>query len=49
MTIRQRVEADRSVGLRNDLIVLRAIGRFGFGFGFGFLYESAARRIKDIP
>ena len=45
MTIRQRVEADRSVGLRNDLIVLRAIGRFGFGF----LYESAARRIKDIP
>jgi hypothetical protein len=47
MTIRQRVEADRSVGLRNDLIVLRAIGRFGFGFGF--LYESAARRIKDIP
>jgi hypothetical protein len=37
-------EADKSVGLRNDLAVPRAIGRFGFGF----LSESAAARIKDV-
>lgn len=38
------VEADKSVGFRNDLTVLRAIGRFGFAV----LYPSAACRIKDI-
>lgn len=40
----RQVESDRSVGFRNDLTVLRAIGRFGFAV----LYPSAAVRIKDI-
>jgi HK97 family phage major capsid protein len=39
------VEADRSVGFRNDITVVRVIGRFSFGF----LYSSAVVRIKDIP
>lgn len=38
------VEADRSVGFRNDITVVRVVGRFGFGF----LYPSAVARIKDV-
>lgn len=35
------VEADRSVGFRNDITVVRVLGRFAFGF----LYTHAAARI----
>lgn len=38
------VESDRSVGFRNDIVVVRVVGRFGFGF----LYPSAVARIKDV-
>jgi HK97 family phage major capsid protein len=38
------VEADRSVGFRNDLTLVRVVGRFGFAF----LYPSAVARIKDV-
>lgn len=36
-------DADPSVGFRNDITVVRAVG----GFGFGFLYPSAVARISD--
>ena len=39
------VEADRSVGFRNDITVVRVIGRFGFAC----LYASAVARIQDLP
>jgi HK97 family phage major capsid protein len=35
------VEADRSVGFRNDITVVRVVGRFAFGF----LYPSAVGRV----
>lgn len=38
------VEADRSVGFRNDITVVRVVGRFGFAF----LYPSAVARINDV-
>lgn len=37
------VEADRSVGFRNDITVVRVVGRFGFAFA----YTAAATRIID--
>ena len=39
------VETDRSVGFRNDITVVRVVGRFGFAF----LYQASVARIKDIP
>lgn len=38
------VEADRSVGFRNDITVVRVVGRFGFAF----LYASAVSRIRTV-
>ncbi|WP_377640101.1 phage major capsid protein [Oryzobacter terrae] len=39
------VEADRSIGFRNDITVVRVVGRFAFGF----LYASATARIREEP
>ena len=38
------VEADSSAGFRNDVTVVRVVGRFGFGH----LYQAAVARIRDV-
>jgi len=39
------VEAGLSVGFRNDITVVRVVGRFGFGF----LYTSPVVRFRALP
>jgi hypothetical protein len=33
------------IGSRNDITVVRVVGRFGFAF----LYQASVARIKDVP